>query len=62
MVRARPDAPPILVLPTYDADSDIVRAIEAGATVLVAGTATFAGGSDAYAANIARLRGPETAP
>ena len=34
--------------------------IEAGATVLVAGTATFTGGSDAYAANIARLRGAET--
>lgn len=30
-IRARPDAPPILVLTTYDADSDIVRAIEAGA-------------------------------
>ena len=32
-------------------------AIEAGADVLVAGTATFAGGSKAYAANITRLRG-----
>ena len=32
-------------------------AIEAGADVLVAGTATFAGGAGAYAANIARLRG-----
>jgi len=31
-------------------------AIAAGADVLVAGTATFAGGSAAYAANIARLR------
>lgn len=31
--------------------------IEAGADVLVAGTATFKGGPDAYAANIARLRG-----
>jgi DNA-binding NarL/FixJ family response regulator len=30
-IRARPDPPPILVLTTYDADSDIVRAIEAGA-------------------------------
>ncbi|MGQ9367682.1 ribulose-phosphate 3-epimerase, partial [Azospirillum sp. A39] len=28
-----------------------------GADVLVAGTATFAGGPDTYAANIARLRG-----
>ena len=32
------------------------RAIAAGADVLVAGTATFKGGPDAYAANIARLR------
>lgn len=33
------------------------RVVEAGADVLVAGTATFKGGPDAYAANIARLRG-----
>jgi len=33
------------------------RAIGAGADVLVAGTATFKGGPDAYAANIAGLRG-----
>ncbi|GGO92050.1 ribulose-phosphate 3-epimerase [Stakelama pacifica] len=33
------------------------RAIEAGADALVAGTATFTGGPDAYAANIAALRG-----
>jgi len=32
-------------------------AIAAGADVLVAGTATFAGGAAAYAANIQRLRG-----
>ncbi len=32
-------------------------AIEAGADVLVAGTATFTGGADAYAGNIRRLRG-----
>jgi len=32
-------------------------AIDAGADVLVAGTATFRGGPDAYAANIAALRG-----
>ena len=32
-------------------------AIEAGANVLVAGTATFRGGPDAYAANIAALKG-----
>ena len=34
-----------------------VAAIEAGADVLVAGTATFTGGADAYAGNIRRLRG-----
>lgn len=33
------------------------RAIEAGADVLVAGTATFQGGAAAYAANMRRLRG-----
>ncbi len=33
------------------------RAIAAGADVLVAGTATFRGGAQAYAANIRRLRG-----
>jgi len=33
------------------------EAIAAGADVLVAGTASFAGGSAAYAANISRLRG-----
>jgi len=32
------------------------RAIAAGATVLVAGTASFKGGPDAYASNIARLK------
>jgi ribulose-phosphate 3-epimerase len=32
-------------------------AVEAGADVLVAGTATFGGGPSAYASNIARLRG-----
>jgi ribulose-phosphate 3-epimerase len=32
-------------------------AVEAGADVLVAGTATFSGGPDAYAGNIQRLRG-----
>jgi ribulose-phosphate 3-epimerase len=32
------------------------QAIEAGADVLVAGTATFRGGPSAYAANIAALR------
>lgn len=34
------------------------RAIAAGANVLVAGTATFRGGPDAYADNIRRLRAP----
>ncbi len=34
-----------------------VRCIEAGADALVAGTAAFKGGPDAYAANIAALRG-----
>jgi ribulose-phosphate 3-epimerase len=34
------------------------RVIAAGADVLVAGTATFRGGADAYAGNIRRLRGP----
>ena len=33
------------------------RAVEAGADVLVAGTATFKGGQDAYADNIRQLRG-----
>jgi ribulose-phosphate 3-epimerase len=35
------------------------RAIAAGATVLVAGSASFAGGSAAYADNIRRLRGAD---
>jgi ribulose-phosphate 3-epimerase len=35
------------------------QAIDAGATVLVAGTAVFRGGHDQYAANIAALRGEE---
>ena len=33
------------------------RVIDAGADVLVAGTATFRGGADAYAENIRALRG-----
>lgn len=36
-------------------------AIAAGADVLVAGTASFAGGTSAYADNIRRLRGSDTA-
>ena len=35
------------------------QAVDAGATVLVAGTAAFKGGPDHYAANIAALRGDE---
>jgi ribulose-phosphate 3-epimerase len=35
------------------------RAIDAGATVLVAGTAAFRGGPDSYASNIRTLRGGE---
>lgn len=35
------------------------QAIEAGADVLVAGSATFKGGSDNYAGNIRRLRGED---
>ncbi len=43
-------------------NEDLARAaIAAGADVLVAGTASFAGGAKAYAANIRRLRG-EDAP
>ena len=39
-------------------DADTARrAVDAGATVLVAGTAAFRGGSDCYAGNIRALRG-----
>ena len=37
-------------------------AVRAGADVLVAGTATFAGGPPAYAGNIRRLRDAAVAP
>ena len=37
--------------------SNCRRVIDAGADVLVAGTATFRGGPDRYAANIRQLRG-----
>src|SRR5436853_4015333 len=41
-------------------DTGTVRSvIDAGANVLVAGTATFRGGAGAYAANIAGLRSPQ---
>ncbi|MCH2457711.1 MAG: ribulose-phosphate 3-epimerase, partial [Henriciella sp.] len=35
------------------------RAIEAGVTAIVAGSAVFKGGADAYARNIAALRGED---
>ncbi len=39
-------------------DAETARqAVDAGATVLVAGTAAFRGGADGYAANIRALRG-----
>ena len=50
-------APRVLFCTTENDMEHIQKAIEAGADVLVAGTATFAGGSKAYAANITRLRG-----
>ena len=43
-------------------DETARAAIAAGADVLVAGTATFAGGANAYAGNIKRLRGGNAAP
>ena len=44
--------------PDGDTTLSVMRRLpEAGADVLVAGTATFAGGQDAYAGNIRRLRG-----
>lgn len=42
-------------------DTTARAAIAAGADVLVAGTASFAGGTDAYAGNIRRLRGDDAA-
>ena len=38
-------------------DESAAQAIAAGADVLVAGTAAFAGGAGAYADNLTRLRG-----
>ncbi len=43
-------------------DETARQAIAAGADVLVAGTATFAGGAAAYGANLRRLRGGSAAP
>jgi DNA-binding NarL/FixJ family response regulator len=65
-IRALSDPPPILVLTTYDADTDIVRAIEAGAAgyllkdappadLYAAVRATAAGGAPLSPAVAARL-------
>ncbi len=59
-LRARIDATGKTIDLEVDGGIDVKtapRAIAAGADVLVAGTATFRGGPDAYAANIRTLRG-----
>ncbi len=59
-VRARIDALGKPIELEVDGGIDVVtapKAIAAGATALVAGTATFRGGPDAYASNIRALRG-----
>jgi len=59
-VRKRIDATGKAIDLEVDGGIDLAnakRAIEAGADVLVAGTATFRGGPDAYADNIRGLRG-----
>jgi ribulose-phosphate 3-epimerase len=59
-VRARIDAAARAIDLEVDGginDETARQAIAAGADVLVAGTASFAGGPSAYAANIRRLRG-----
>ncbi|MFE0188520.1 response regulator [Streptomyces sp. NPDC058989] len=75
-IAARPDAPRVLVLTTYDTDADILAAIEAGATgyllkdappeELAAAVRTAAAGKSALAPTIAlrlmdRMRTPATA-
>ncbi|MFG2286684.1 response regulator [Streptomyces sp. NPDC048595] len=75
-ITARPDAPRVLVLTTYDTDVDILAAIEAGATgyllkdappeELAAAVRTAAAGKSALAPTIAlrlmdRMRAPATA-
>ncbi|MGG7570837.1 response regulator [Streptomyces sp. BP-8] len=75
-ITARPDAPRVLVLTTYDTDADILAAIEAGATgyllkdappeELAAAVRTAAAGKSALAPTIAlrlmdRMRTPATA-
>jgi ribulose-phosphate 3-epimerase len=59
-VRARIDATQRTIDLEVDGgiDHDTARtAVAAGADVLVAGTASFAGGANAYAENLKRLRG-----
>ncbi|MGH3440334.1 MAG: response regulator [Sciscionella sp.] len=75
-ITARPDAPRVLVLTTYDTDADILAAVEAGATgyllkdappeELAAAVRTAAAGQSALAPTIAhrlmdRMRTPGTA-
>jgi DNA-binding NarL/FixJ family response regulator len=68
LIRELPDAPRVLVLTTYDSDSQILRAIEAGAagyllkdapreTLFAAVRSTAAGGSPLDPAVAARLLG-----
>jgi len=59
-LRRRIDAQPRAIDLEVDGginDATARAAVAAGADVLVAGTASFAGGASAYAANIRRLRG-----
>jgi ribulose-phosphate 3-epimerase len=59
-LRRRIDAQPRTIDLEVDGginDATARAAVAAGADVLVAGTASFAGGASAYAANIRRLRG-----
>ncbi|WP_344099454.1 response regulator transcription factor [Nocardiopsis rhodophaea] len=75
-ISERPDAPPVLVLTTYDSDADILAAVEAGATgymlkdappeQLCQAVAAAARGETALAPNVAarlmgRLRSPQPA-
>ncbi|MBO4209821.1 response regulator [Micromonospora echinofusca] len=75
-ITARPDAPRVLILTTYDTDADILAAIEAGATGyllkdaspddLAAAVRTAAAGRSALAPAVAqrlmgRMRTPEAA-
>ncbi|GAB3482086.1 response regulator [Nocardiopsis coralliicola] len=75
-IAARPGAPPVLVLTTYDSDADILAAVEAGATgymlkdappeqlcsaVLAAARGETALAPDVAARLFQRLRSPEPA-